>query len=47
MIIMLKKIARWVPRSPDWGLWKRGLFGPPLRVGQIGWELYISYATPS
>ena len=47
MIKMLKKIARWVPRSPDWGLRKRGLFGPPLRVGQIGRELYISHATPS
>ena len=27
IIIMLKKIARWVPRSPDWGLEKGAFLG--------------------
>ena len=26
---------------------KKGLFGPPLRVGQIGKELYLAHAKPS
>ena len=44
---MPKKICKVGPAVPLLGVLKRGLFGPPLRVGQIGRELYISYATPS
>ena len=35
------------PATQRLGVLKKGLFGPALRVGQIGGKLYISYAKPS
>ena len=44
---MKKKVRLGVPGPERLGSGKRGLFGPPLRVGQIGKELHLAHAKPS
>ena len=42
-----KKKFKVGPATQRLGVLKKGLFGPALRVGQIGGKLYISYAKAS
>ena len=47
LIDLKKKKFKVGPATQRLGVLKKGLFGPALRVGQIGGKLYISYAKPS